>query len=130
MFKITFETRDSELDAQGIVNNSNYLVYLEHARNSFLYSIGLDYIEMSKRGENLLLVKLEIEFKKSLRSRDKFYVTCSLASCSGVRVFLDQEIRLIKDDTLITRAVSTITCMDESNRKPYIPEKIKSLLVK
>jgi acyl-CoA thioester hydrolase len=125
MFKINFEVRDSELDAQNIVNNSNYLVYLEHTRNKFLYSIGLDFLEMSKNNQNLLLVKLEIEFKKSLKPRNKFYVTCNITSQTGVRFFLNQEIRLIESDSLIARAINTIVCIDGDTKRLYTPEKIK-----
>ena len=36
VYEREMEVRDYELDAEGIVNNANYLHYLEHTRHGFL----------------------------------------------------------------------------------------------
>ena len=36
IFETTMEVRDYECDIQGIVNNANYLHYIEHTRHLFL----------------------------------------------------------------------------------------------
>ena len=36
LFRVDFEVRDNELDIQGIVNNSNYMIYLAHARHKYI----------------------------------------------------------------------------------------------
>ena len=35
IFTYRIEVRDYEIDAEGIVNNANYLHYLEHTRHEF-----------------------------------------------------------------------------------------------
>ena len=34
-FTLTIKVRDYEVDAEGIVNNANYLHYMEHTRHEF-----------------------------------------------------------------------------------------------
>ena len=43
---VEFTVRDYECDIQGVVNNTNYLHYLEHARHEFLISRGIDFIQL------------------------------------------------------------------------------------
>lgn len=45
-----FAVRDYELDSEKIVNNANYLHYMEHTRHSFCEEAGLSFTEMSRRG--------------------------------------------------------------------------------
>ena len=40
LFETRMEVRDYECDIEGIVNNANYLHYIEHTRHLFLRSLG------------------------------------------------------------------------------------------
>ena len=41
IFETQLEVRDYECDIEGIVNNANYLHYIEHTRHLFLKSLGV-----------------------------------------------------------------------------------------
>jgi acyl-CoA thioester hydrolase len=126
VYKLEFEVRDNELDVQGIVNNANYFIYLAHTRHKFLKEIGISFSEWSEEKQYLLLVSSNIEFKKSLRAEDKFYVTCSLVPEGTLRFGFEQEIRKSLDDVLIVKSYNIGACLDGKNRnRPYIPEIIK-----
>lgn len=126
IYKIEMEVRDSEIDIQGIVNNSNYYIYFQHARHKFLEEIlKIDYIEMSKQNQHLLLVSSTIEFKKSLLPKQKFYITCKLSPQGKIRFAFEQEIRLIEDNSLIAKSINIGVCMNGNKNKPYVPEALK-----
>lgn len=121
-YKIEMEVRDNEIDIQGVVNNSNYYIYFQHARHKFLQEVlNIDYIEMSKQNQHLFLVSSNIEFKKSLLPKQKFYVTCKLVPQGRIRFAFEQEIRLI-DHSLIAKSINIGVCIDGNRNRPYVPQ--------
>lgn len=94
IFEQEFEVRDYECDLQGIVNNSVYQNYMEHTRHQFIKTLGLDFAELHAKGIDVVVAKIEIAFKRSLKSGDKF--VCKLAfKKEGIRyVFLQDIYRL------------------------------------
>ena len=129
-YKVEFEVRDNEIDLQGVVNNANYFVYLQHTRHKYLSEIlNIDYIEMTKQNMHLFLISSNIEFKKSLLPKDKFYVTCKLTPKGKIRFLFEQEIRLIENNILIAKAENIGVCIDGNKNKPFIPEVMKKFLI-
>ncbi len=129
MYKLEFEVRDNELDAQGIVNNANYFIYMAHTRHKFLHELGLNFDAMAKEKQYLLLLKTTIDYKKSLRANDRFYVTCKLVPEGRIRFGFEQEIRLLTTDELMTTAFNIGVCIDGNNRnRPYVPTALQHLL--
>ena len=68
------KVRDYECDIQGVVNNSVYQNYLEHARHEFLLDIGIDFSDLAKQGINLVVVRAEVDYKRPLTPGDKYWV--------------------------------------------------------
>lgn len=124
--RINLEVRDYECDMQGIVNNSVYQNYLEHARHQFIHSKGLDFADITKQGINLVLIKAELEYKLSLKSKDKFYVTTSVEKVSRLKIAFNQEIVLVESNLLILKAKMTIASTTNTG-KPIIFEQASLL---
>lgn len=119
-FRIPFQVRDYECDLQGVVNNAVYQNYLEHARHEFLKSRGVDFAALSAQGVNLVLVKAELEYKRSLKPGDSFEIRVHVEAEGRVRMVFVQEIA--KDDgTVVLTARMTGTALDARGR-PRIPE--------
>lgn len=102
-FSLKFIVRDYECDLQGVVNNANYQHYLEHARHEFLISKGVSFAGLHNEGIDLIVTKVEIEYKYPLRSRDEFYVTVSIQREGNVRILFIQEIYRVTDQKLIAK---------------------------
>ena len=70
IFSLEIAVRDYELDSEGIVNNANYLHYLEMTRHEFCRWAGYSFKEMSADGIIPVLSRVEIDYKTPLRSGD------------------------------------------------------------
>lgn len=119
-FRIPFQVRDYECDLQGVVNNAVYQNYLEHARHEFLKSRGVDFAALSAQGVNLVLVKAELEYKRSLKPGDAFEIRVHVEAEGRVRMVFVQEI-VKEDGTVALTARMTGTALDARGR-PRIPE--------
>ena len=71
-FRLSLKVRDYECDMQGIVNNAIYQHYLEHARHEYLSSHSLSFAEMTRQGVVILVVRAELDYRKSLQPAMNF----------------------------------------------------------
>lgn len=128
-FKIEMTVRDYELDLQGIVNNSVYQNYLEHARHEYIKSIGVDFKEYSNKGINFLVVRAELDYKYSLTSGDKFWVGVRMEMESSVKFAVYEDIYRSSDNKLILKGKIIGTAINQKGR-PEIPEDVKNAISK
>lgn len=90
-YALEMMVRDYELDSQGIVNNANYLHYMEHTRHSFCMEAGMSFGELHRMGIDPVVRKIEIEYKRSLRVGDNF-ISCLKVERKGPRFVFRQDI--------------------------------------
>ena len=123
---LEFTVRDYECDLQGVVNNANYQHYLEHARHEFLISKGISFARLHEDGTDLIITRVEIDYKYPLRSRDMFIVKTGIRREGYIRLVFVQNIFRLPDNKLIVRA--KITGAATQNGRPARPDQIISLL--
>lgn len=126
-FRTELEVRDYECDIQGIVNNSVYQNYMEHARHKFLNTCDVDFNALALKGINLVVIRAEIDYKDSLRGGDLFYVTVKMIQESRIKLGFLQEVRRVSDDKLMAKGKITGVALNERGR-PSIPDEIAHLL--
>lgn len=126
VFAVDFTVRDYECDIQGVVNNANYLHYLEHARHEFLISRGISFLKLHDEGTDLIVTRVEIDYKFPLRSHDKFVVRLNIEREGNLRLVFIQDIFRIPDEKLIVRA--KVTGIATREGKPVRPGNIFDLL--
>lgn len=118
-FSTGFAVRDYECDIQGVVNNANYLHYLEHARHEFLISKGISFSKFHEEGIDLIVTRVEIDYKYPLRSLDKFVVCINIQREGNVRIIFAQDIFRQTDHRLIVN--SKVTAIATKNGRPIRP---------
>jgi len=120
VFCIEFSVRDYECDLQGVVNNANYQHYLEHARHEYLVSKGVSFAGMHDEGIDLIVTRVEIDYKLPLRSRDKFVVRLTAGREGNVRFVFFQEIFRLPDEKLVVKA--KVTGVATRGGRPISPQ--------
>ncbi|MDY0137878.1 MAG: acyl-CoA thioesterase [Thiomicrospira sp.] len=128
MFILTMRVRDYECDIQGVVNNSVYQNYLEHARHEFLLANNVNFAEITAQGINLVVMRAELDYKTSLRPQDDFYITVECVRESRLKFAFLQHIYRSSDDKLVLQAKITGTGVNAKGR-PEIPAELDRLML-
>ena len=121
-FRLEMTVRDYECDLQGVVNNAVYQNYLEHARHEYLKTLGIDFAALAAQGINLVVTRVEIDYKTSLTSGDAFVVEVEMERTSPVRIVFAQTIYRQPDHKLIIKALVTGTALGAGGRPKLPPE--------
>lgn len=127
-FKCDMTVRDYEIDMQGIVHHSVYINYLEHCRNTYVKTLGVDVHEYHNQGYDLVITSLEQNYKLPLRSGEHFYVTASMRREGRLKIVFDQEIRRKADDSLVLSATVISVCVNAQTGRPCMPEMLEQSL--
>jgi acyl-CoA thioester hydrolase len=101
------EVRDYECDIEGIVNNANYLHYMEHTRHLFLKECGLSFADMHAKGVDAVVARMNLQFKTPLRCDDEFISRLALKK-EGIRYVFYQDIYRASDEQLCFKGVAEL----------------------
>ena len=126
LHKLELKVRDYECDIQGVVNNSVYQNYLEHARHELMLGAGINFAELAKNHINLVVVRAELDYKSPLQSGETFWIGTNVQQASKVRFEFLQDIYRSSDDKLIVKGRIIGTSLNERGR-PFVPDEITIL---
>lgn len=110
IFELPMKVRDYEVDVEGIVNNANYLHYLEHTRHEFCESAGLSFRDMHLNGIDPVLSRVEIDYKTPLTLGEHFVSKLNIRRRGPIFIF-DQDIYKT-DDTPVVLAKVSVACIE------------------
>lgn len=109
-FESRMEVRDYECDIEGIVNNANYLHYIEHTRHLFLRHCGLSFAEMHQKGVDAVVARMNLQYKSPLRCDDEF-MSCLWIEKQGLKYVFHHDIFRADSDELCFRADVVLVCI-------------------
>ena len=110
IFETKIEVRDYECDIEGIVNDANYLHYMEHTRHLFLREAGLSFAKMHEKGVDAVVARMNLQYKVPLRC-DDVMISRLWIEKQGVRYIFHQDIIREVDNKLSCRATVELVCL-------------------
>ncbi|QBR83456.1 acyl-CoA thioesterase [Legionella israelensis] len=126
IFTWSSQVRAYEVDAQGIVNNAQYLSYFDNARTLQLMACGINWVELSHKGFNLILARAEIQFIKSLKAFQSFHIVSEVEQRGKLRLIFHQTL-FVDNDTPACKGINTVVCVDNQRNKPVAIDTIFSV---
>ncbi|MDP9410705.1 MAG: acyl-CoA thioesterase [Actinomycetota bacterium] len=114
------------MDAQGHVNNANYLSYFEVGRVEWMRAKGRSYKEMERRGRGLVVVEALARYRRPAFFDDELTLHTELAELGKVSLRFDYEV--FRDGEEIATGYTRHACVDLSTGKPVrMPEELLHL---
>jgi acyl-CoA thioester hydrolase len=110
-FSLPMKVRDYEVDAEGIVNNANYLHYLEHTRHEFCHQAGLSFRQMRELNMSPVVSRLEIDYRTPLGLGEEFTSHLTL-SRRGARYLFHQWVENQRGELVVDAMVTIVNVVD------------------
>lgn len=110
IYELAIKVRDYEIDSQGIVNNANYLHYLEHTRHEFCQEQGVSFRDMQRNGIDPVVSKIEISYMTPLRLAEMM-TSCLWLERKGARFVFHQDI-FNAEGKQVVKALVTIVALE------------------
>lgn len=110
IFEYKMKVRDYECDAQGVVNNANYLHYFEATRHEMMEGCGLRLRDLTDNNILPVVRNANISYRNSLRGSDEFICSARIER-EGLRYFFSQEVTRISDNVLCAKAEIEVVCL-------------------
>lgn len=122
MFKTILKVRTYECDSYGHVNNATFLNYCEVARVELLEKMGYDLAGLKKAGFLLVIVKIEMEYKKPAYANDELEVSVDWIERGKTSAAFNQEIVNLKTNEIAARAKIIWVSTDLKGKPIAIPD--------
>ncbi|MGH7242600.1 MAG: acyl-CoA thioesterase [Phycisphaerales bacterium] len=121
--------RYCECDPMGVAHHGSYIPWLEIGRTDLLRPTGVSYKTLEERGVFLVIVKLEVKYRRPVLYDDTVEIRTKWIGGSRIKIEHEYEVVVIKrenaKDTLpITAAVAstTLACVNTEGRPMELPD--------
>lgn len=114
IFALGIKVRDYETDSQGIVNNANYLHYMEMTRHAFCEHRGFSFADMTSCGIVAVMRRAEVDYISPLHGADLF-VSCLWVERKGPRFIFHQDLFRADNGQPVIRAQATVVATHDGH---------------
>ena len=115
-FGTEVRVRFAETDAQGVVHNSNYLVWFEIARIAYLEEFAGGYPALREAGLESFVLEAHVRYRLPAHFDDRLTIDTRVGELRGARFRFDYEVR--RGDELIADGWTSHACVDATTLRP------------
>jgi acyl-CoA thioester hydrolase len=123
----TLRVRYGETDAQGVVNNANYLSYFEVGRVEWMRAAGMPYAELEGRGLGFLVVEAQVRYLKPALFDDELTVRARIADVGRASFTFGYEV--LRGGEAVATGKTRHVCVDLAGKRTRrIPPDVLALV--
>jgi acyl-CoA thioester hydrolase len=115
-FSTELRVRFAETDAQGVVHNSNYLVWFEIARVAYLEKFTGGYPALRAQGIESFVLESHVRYRQPAHFDDRLTVRARIGELRGARFRFDYRIERAVD--LVADGWTSHACVDAATLRP------------
>ncbi len=115
-FSTELRVRFAETDAQGVVHNSNYLVWFEIARVAYLEKFTGGYPALRAQGIESFVLESYVRYRQPAHFDDRLIVHTRVGELRGARFRFDYRIERAGD--LVADGWTSHACVDAATLRP------------
>ena len=104
----------------GVAHHAAYPVWLEMGRTELLRESGGSYRQCEEDGLYLVVVKLEINYKRPARYDDALVLDTTLEQCGPIKITHAYELR--REGEVLATGKTLLACVDAQGRPQAVPE--------
>jgi acyl-CoA thioester hydrolase len=117
----------------GVVHHASYIAWLEEARTDILRAQGKTYASLEMQGVLLVIVKLDVAYRRSARYDDIIEVRCRIKGGSRVKIEHEYELAIVHQSEhgptgearlgqVCVVARTVLACVDSNGRVRELPQ--------
>ena len=113
-----------DVDQMGIVYYSRYYEYFEEARTELLASIGLDVMEVEKRGITLPVISSHCDYKRGAKFEQNILVKASIESKPKSKLHIDYFVFIENEKDFIVSGYTEHAFVNDHGKAVRVPKLI------
>ncbi|MCI2430703.1 acyl-CoA thioesterase [Candidatus Acetothermia bacterium] len=125
-------TRFAEIDLQGVVHHSYYLIYCEVARVEYFKALGFDFRQARRNGDfDIVVAEAHCKYIAPARFDEMLTIYTWVSRVRHTSFTLDYYICRNEDDLWLAQAQTTLVAIDPQMKKARsLPEEMRRALKK
>ena len=119
--------RYCECDPMGVAHHASYIPWLEIGRTELLRSSGVSYAQLEAAGVFLVIVRLDVRYRRPVRYADVVEIRTAVVGGSRVKIEHEYDVVIVERggeamNEVAAAASTTLACVGADGRPRPLPD--------